>query len=400
MKNVSLLSQKEYVMCLISSVETFVKNLRWRAFFFLNPQEKPTKNKFGFKSLRAAPKIKELQKLEDGLYDIVKNVKFRKFSNTFQRKLKEDRIRIKNESKLIIPADKSSNYYKLTKSENDELLAKEVHKHYKKASEAEVDSIKVEHTEVVTNLEIEDRVFKTIKSKARITLKDHKDDFKNRPKVRLINSCKPQVGKVSKLSLSRIVEEVKTKTSLAQWKNSLDVIKWFKEIKNKKNCSFIILDVCEYYPSITAKLLTDALKWASTITAISEDEIYNIVSAKRSLLYMDSTAYIKKNNSDFDITMGSYDGAESSDLVGLYLLHKVKDLNVSLGCFRDDWLGYSRLTPRQTDLVRKKIIKIFQENGLKIEINVNKKIADFLDITLDMESDSYRPFTKPNHQPV
>ena len=110
MKNVSLPSQKEYVMCLISSVETFVKNLRWRAFFFLNPQEKPTKNKFGFKSLRAAPKIKELQKLEDGLYDIVKNVKFRKFSNTFQRKLKEDRIRIKNESKLIIPADKSSNY--------------------------------------------------------------------------------------------------------------------------------------------------------------------------------------------------------------------------------------------------------------------------------------------------
>ena len=87
-------------------------------------------------------------------------------------------------------------------------------------------------------------------------------------------------------------------------------------------------------------------------------------------------------------------------MVGLYLLHKVKDLNVSLGCFLDDWLGYSRLTPRQTDLVRKKIIKIFQENGLKIEINVNKKIADFLDITLDMESDSYRPFTKPNHQPV
>ena len=31
MKNISLPSQKEYVMQLISSVETFVKNIRWRA---------------------------------------------------------------------------------------------------------------------------------------------------------------------------------------------------------------------------------------------------------------------------------------------------------------------------------------------------------------------------------
>ena len=68
----------------------------------------------------------------------------------------------------------------------------------------------------------------------------------------------------------------------------------------------------------------DALKWASTITAISEDEIYNILSVKRCLLYIDITAYIKKNNSDFDIPMSSYDSAESSDLVGLHLLHKVK----------------------------------------------------------------------------
>ena len=75
--------------------------------------------------------------------------------------------------------------------------------------------------------------------------------------------------------------------------------------------------------------------------------------------------------------MGSYDGAETSDIVGLYLLSQVKDLNVSLGCFRDDWLGYSRLTLRQTDIAKKKLQKIFQENGLKIEISVNKKNRRF-----------------------
>lgn len=164
MKNVSLPSQKEYVLSLISSVETFVKNLRWRSFFFLNPQEKPTKNNHGFKSLKAAPKIKELQKLEDSLHDLVKNVKFRKYSNQFQRKLKEDRLRIMNENRLIISADKSSNHFSVTKADYDDLLAKEVHKHYKKASNAEVESIRDEHTDVVTNLEIGSRRLRTRKT--------------------------------------------------------------------------------------------------------------------------------------------------------------------------------------------------------------------------------------------
>ena len=72
MKNVSLPSQKEYLISLISSVETFVKNLRWRCFFFLNPQDEPSKENYEFKSLRQAPKIKDLYKLENALYDMVK----------------------------------------------------------------------------------------------------------------------------------------------------------------------------------------------------------------------------------------------------------------------------------------------------------------------------------------
>ena len=122
MKNISLPSQKEYLMQLICSVETFVRNIRWRAHFFLNPDERPKKEKFGFKSLKAAPKIKELQKLEDGLYDLVRNVTFKKFSNAFQRKLKSDRMRIRNENRLIVPADKSSNFYGLEKYDYDELI--------------------------------------------------------------------------------------------------------------------------------------------------------------------------------------------------------------------------------------------------------------------------------------
>ena len=51
--------------------------------------------------------------------------------------------------------------------------------------------------------------------------------------------------------------------------------------------------------------------------------------------------WIKKNNSEFDVTMGSYDGAEICELVGLFLLHELstiipKDLT---GLYRDDGLA-------------------------------------------------------------
>ena len=108
---------------------------------------------------------------------------------------------------------------------------------------------------------------------------------------------------------------MKIKTGFAQWKNSYDVIRWFKDIKNEKNCSFIVLDICEYYPSITRKLLNDSLNWVAGLVEISDDERNIMMSAKRSLLFMDNVAYRKKNNEDFDVTMCSYDKAESSDIV-------------------------------------------------------------------------------------
>ena len=37
-------------------------------------EKRAQKENYGFKSLRAAPKIKELQKLEDALYDLVKSI--------------------------------------------------------------------------------------------------------------------------------------------------------------------------------------------------------------------------------------------------------------------------------------------------------------------------------------
>ena len=157
--------------------------------------------------------------------------------------------------------------------------------------------------------------------------------------------------------MSRILDELKQKTGLTQWKNSYEVIKWFKNIKEKKKCSFLILDVCEYYPSITKKLLNDALNWASQIAEIKDEEKKIMLSSKKSLLFKDGSAFRKKSGGDFDVTMGSYDGAETSDIVGLFLLSEFKHLEVKLGCFRHDSLGFSRMQQDKKILLRKRFKK-------------------------------------------
>ena len=51
--------------------------------------------------------------------------------------------------------------------------------------------------------------------------------------------------------------------------------------------------------------------------------------------------WIKKNNSEFDVTMGSYDGAELCELVALFLLHKLSTIipKKLAGLYRDDSLA-------------------------------------------------------------
>ena len=95
--------------------------------------------------------------------------------------------------------------------------------------------------------------------------------------------------------------------------------------------------------------------------------------------------------------MGSFDGAESCDLVGLYLLSQLADLNLKCGLYRDDGLAVSNKTKRQNEGLKKQICEIFRKNNLKITIEANLKITDFLDVTLELDSGLYRPFLKPNN---
>ena len=109
----------------------------------------------------------------------------------------------------------------------------------------------------------------------------------------------------------------------------------------------------------------------------------------------------KKKDADttFDDTMGSYDGAEICEIIGIYiqslLINILSKDNMAL--YRDDGLFiFRKINKQQIDRVRKKIISLFKNIDFKIEIVTNLTEVDFLDVTFNLENNTYRPYKKPN----
>mgnify|MGYP007114513607 CR=1 FL=1 len=98
--------------------------------------------------------------------------------------------------------------------------------------------------------------------------------------------------------------------------------------------------------------------------------------------------------------MGGYHGAEICDLIGLYILSHLKNVTPNIGLYRDDGLAVTSGTPRQVEITKKKICKVFENLGLAVTIEANAKVVNFLDITLDLNTGIYKPYMKDNDMPV
>ena len=53
--------------------------------------------------------------------------------------------------------------------------------------------------------------------------------------------------------------------------------------------------------------------------------------------------------------MGSFDGSETCELVGLYILFILESLGINLGLHMDDGLGVCNKTARQIEQIREKM---------------------------------------------
>ena len=85
--------------------------------------------------------------------------------------------------------------------------------------------------------------------------------------------------------------------------------------------------------------------------------------------------------------MGAYDGVEICELVGcvlLYSINKIVDPS-SHGLYHGDGLIIvDKSTPKKCDGIRKRLHRLFGEFWFKLDTLTDLKIADYLDVTLNL----------------
>ena len=265
-KNIPLATKTQYKMKLIDSINQVIRSMRWKALFTLRPETKAKdKECYGFKSSKAPPVIKELRDFEEGLVSIAGNIKFKEYHSEFLTKLDEDYDKIKKEDRLVIKADKTSNLYKVNTEDYNRIVMKAVNKDYKKADADFEGKLVKEEKKLASEIGLEERIEKLVPKEAFGTFKDHKDGFLDEPKIRLLNPTKTSIGKIAKVALERVVKDVRDGSDVNLWRNSAEVVRWFKNLPNKR-MSFIGFDVVEFYPSINESLLDKAINWSKSIS--------------------------------------------------------------------------------------------------------------------------------------
>ena len=222
-KDIPLPSENDYKRMLIEKTEQLCKRMRWKAFFFLNPSADGShKETFGFFSRKSPPQVHALLSFEKRLLGMIETIKFRKVKCEFQQKLSSDiHNNIMKSDKLLVPADKTSNFYRMDTASYNDLLQKNITKTYKKVTQGTTNSIELEAKAIAKKLRLDDRINITAKREAFISLKDHKPNFANNPTCRLINPAKAEIGKISKQILARINTRRVNNLELNQWKNTI-----------------------------------------------------------------------------------------------------------------------------------------------------------------------------------
>ena len=110
-KNIPIPTERNYKLKLIEKTELFIKKVRWKAIFYdmkLNNKNKNKSNnnniknnsknngddtqkenssRYGIKSNKCPPQVKDLTAFEEDMTDLVHQIRFRNVKSNFQRKL-------------------------------------------------------------------------------------------------------------------------------------------------------------------------------------------------------------------------------------------------------------------------------------------------------------------------
>ena len=152
-----------------------------------------TPENYGLKSLNGPPQIKESSAIGNELINWLKITKFRKVQNEFQRKLKENIELINSESKTLTFTDRITNLYKLEKEQYNKLLKGSITTTYKIVKRNIRKQMNLEGKNIIKDKTIGNSILVNDHVECFISLKNHKPNFTNNPKARLINSAKNEM---------------------------------------------------------------------------------------------------------------------------------------------------------------------------------------------------------------
>ena len=112
LKNIPMPSRMEYQKVLTDKMDKFLGRIRWKLFWFRNENARKEKlETYGFNSTRYPPTSKEPRDFETDMMELISKIEMKHFSNNLQEKLKEDKQKIRASVDIIIPADKTGNFY-------------------------------------------------------------------------------------------------------------------------------------------------------------------------------------------------------------------------------------------------------------------------------------------------
>ena len=64
------------------------------------------------------------------------------------------------------------------------------------------------------------------------------------------------------------------------------------------------------------------------------------------------------------------------------------------------YMSVTRSTARQTKKLKQKLVKVFEDEGLRITVIANTHSVNFLDVNLDLSNGEFKPYMKPNDTPL
>ena len=140
--------------------------MRWKTLQFLGKLEENNKETYRFKCQIYPQRVDELNKFEEELILMIKNIDLRNVHNKLQEKSKHDITEIRNSNKVIVPANKARNLYKIEKKDYNEFLSENITKTYRKSNRNKINKLNLDAKKIPNELSISDRTDRLKKNEA------------------------------------------------------------------------------------------------------------------------------------------------------------------------------------------------------------------------------------------